>query len=198
MDFIQGFDRNQLVMMDFESNVAFDSWARVVDWFVDALPMKKLGFKLVKGESTPQWRQVSRKGEEIELVYKNGNRVASVEFSTIDKCAGRARKSKLHPIRVNRECYILSDERKKLLAGRHGKGEGIQPVIGYDGNVYPCWAGPYPDTRPLGNIYEDHLSTILGREKAYLAAFGNCVDRDWNGRTDICGFCVDVSTPCLG
>lgn len=45
MDFIQGFNRDQLVMMDFESNVSTDSWARVVDWFVDALPMKELGFQ---------------------------------------------------------------------------------------------------------------------------------------------------------
>jgi hypothetical protein len=44
MDFIKGFDRNQLVMMDFEANVEHDSWARVVDWFVDALPMDELGF----------------------------------------------------------------------------------------------------------------------------------------------------------
>ena len=57
MDFIQGFDRNQLVMMDFESNVAFDSWARVVDWFVDALPMKKLGFNnILHTEGRPPYK----------------------------------------------------------------------------------------------------------------------------------------------
>lgn len=57
MDFIQGFDRNQLVMMDFESNVAFDSWARVVDWFVDALPMKKLGFNnILQTEGRPPYK----------------------------------------------------------------------------------------------------------------------------------------------
>lgn len=57
MDFIKGFDRNQLVMMDFESNVAFDSWARVVDWFVDALPMKKLGFNnLLQTEGRPPYK----------------------------------------------------------------------------------------------------------------------------------------------
>jgi hypothetical protein len=44
MDYIQGFDRNQLVMMDFESNVSANSWARVVDWFVEMLPLKELGF----------------------------------------------------------------------------------------------------------------------------------------------------------
>ena len=37
MDFIQGVNRDQLVMMDFESNVAHDSWARIVDLFVDIL-----------------------------------------------------------------------------------------------------------------------------------------------------------------
>ncbi len=45
MDFQKGFDRNQLVMMDFEANVSSKSWARVVDWFVDSLPMSELGFK---------------------------------------------------------------------------------------------------------------------------------------------------------
>lgn len=44
MNFIQGFDRDQLILMDFESNVAPDSWARV-DWFVDSLPLKELGFQ---------------------------------------------------------------------------------------------------------------------------------------------------------
>jgi transposase len=45
MDYVKGFDRDQLVMMDFEANVAQNSWARAVDWFVDALPMTELGFK---------------------------------------------------------------------------------------------------------------------------------------------------------
>ena len=44
MDFINGFDRNQLLMMDFESSVSQDSWARVVDLFVEMLPLKELGF----------------------------------------------------------------------------------------------------------------------------------------------------------
>jgi len=57
MDFIQGFDRNQLVMMDFESNVSYDSWARVVDWFVDALPMKELGFNdVLQAEGRPPYK----------------------------------------------------------------------------------------------------------------------------------------------
>jgi transposase len=57
MDFIQGFDRNQLVMMDFEANVAPDSWARVVDWFVDMLPMEKLGFKdVLNSEGRPPYK----------------------------------------------------------------------------------------------------------------------------------------------
>jgi transposase len=45
MDFIQGFDRQQLQMMSFEEYVKPDSWARVVDLFVDILPLKDLGFK---------------------------------------------------------------------------------------------------------------------------------------------------------
>lgn len=45
MDFIKGFDREQLIMMNFESSVSQDSWARIVDLFVDILPLKELGFK---------------------------------------------------------------------------------------------------------------------------------------------------------
>jgi len=45
MGFITGFNRDQLVMMDFESCVGQDSWARTVDMFVDILPMEELGFR---------------------------------------------------------------------------------------------------------------------------------------------------------
>ena len=50
MDFVNGIDRNQLVMMDFEANVAPDSWARIVDLFVEVLPMSELGFNEVLNE----------------------------------------------------------------------------------------------------------------------------------------------------
>ena len=50
MDFIQGESRDQLFMMDLESFVAPDSWARIVDWFVDALPMNDLGFNEVHAD----------------------------------------------------------------------------------------------------------------------------------------------------
>jgi transposase len=57
MDFIQGIDRNQLFMMDLEANVANDSWARVVDWFVDSLPLGNLGFKdTLNDEGRPPYR----------------------------------------------------------------------------------------------------------------------------------------------
>lgn len=57
MDFVNGFDRDQLVMMDFEANVSADSWARVVDWFVDVLPMAELGFKdILNQEGRPPYR----------------------------------------------------------------------------------------------------------------------------------------------
>ena len=57
MDFIRGFDRNQLVMMDFDANVAQDSWARVVDWFVDTLPMNELGFNdILQAEGRPPYK----------------------------------------------------------------------------------------------------------------------------------------------
>jgi len=45
MEFIQGFDRNQLQMFAFDQVVKQDSWARIVDLFVDILPLKDLGFK---------------------------------------------------------------------------------------------------------------------------------------------------------
>jgi radical SAM protein with 4Fe4S-binding SPASM domain len=147
--------------------------------------MSGLGLKLSKSRSTRNWRKKSREGEGIELSYGNGKRMAEAEFSPVDICAGRARKFNLRPIRVNKECYILGDE-------------GMQPVIGHQGNVYPCWAGPFPDTRSIGNIHEEDLSTILGREKAYLELFRGCVEADHDGRTDICKFCVDVSKDCLG
>lgn len=44
-------------MMDFEANVAHDSWARVVDWFVDALPMNELGFNdVLQSEGRPPYK----------------------------------------------------------------------------------------------------------------------------------------------
>lgn len=57
MDFITGFNRDQLVMMDFESCLASDSWARLVDMFVDILPMGELGFKdVLNSEGRPPYR----------------------------------------------------------------------------------------------------------------------------------------------
>ena len=45
MNFIQEFNRNQFQMMSFSEFVKPDSWARVVDLFVDAFPLLGLGFK---------------------------------------------------------------------------------------------------------------------------------------------------------
>ena len=57
MDFITGFDRDQLVMMDFESCLGPDSWARIVDMFVDILPMGELGFRdVLNNEGRPPYR----------------------------------------------------------------------------------------------------------------------------------------------
>jgi len=50
MNFIQGFDRNQLQMMSFDEFVSSDSWARVVDLFVDILPLNVLGFRNTPAE----------------------------------------------------------------------------------------------------------------------------------------------------
>ena len=45
MDFIKGFNKNQLQMISFDEFVKQDSWARIVDLFVAILPLKDLGFK---------------------------------------------------------------------------------------------------------------------------------------------------------
>jgi transposase len=45
MDYISGNDRNQMQFFALEELVASDSWARVVDLFVDLLPLQDLGFK---------------------------------------------------------------------------------------------------------------------------------------------------------
>jgi transposase len=57
MDFITGFNRDQLVMMDFESYLSSDSWARIVDLFVDMLPMEELGFQdVLNTQGRPPYR----------------------------------------------------------------------------------------------------------------------------------------------
>lgn len=57
MNFVNGFDRDQLMMMDFESNISHNSWARAVDWFVDALPISDLGFTdILNEEGRPPYR----------------------------------------------------------------------------------------------------------------------------------------------
>lgn len=141
--------------------------------------MSKLGYRFLKSRSTPNWRKKSRKGQYMELVYKNGRRKAEIGFDAVDACAGRSRKSKLRQIKTRKKCYVFDT--------------GIQPVVGYTGDVYPCWAGPYSETRPLGNIHKDNLSTILGRERAYLEAFKDCIKAGYNGRIDICRFCIDAA-----
>ena len=50
MDFIQGFDRDQLQLLSLDSMVKQSSWARVVDLFVDMLPLTELGFACVTAQ----------------------------------------------------------------------------------------------------------------------------------------------------
>ncbi len=57
MDFIKGFNRDQLIMMDFESCLNPNSWARIVDMFVDTLPLEELGFRdVLNTEGRPPYR----------------------------------------------------------------------------------------------------------------------------------------------
>ncbi len=44
MNYIVGENRNQIQMIALEQLVAPDSWARVIDLFVDILPIDELGF----------------------------------------------------------------------------------------------------------------------------------------------------------
>jgi len=57
MDHIQGIDRNQISFYALEQLVAEDSWPRLVDMFVDALPLDELGFNHieVKDEGRPPY-----------------------------------------------------------------------------------------------------------------------------------------------
>ncbi len=57
MDYLQGMNRDELFMMSLGENVSSDSWARIVDWFVDALPLSELGFKdVLQSEGRPPYR----------------------------------------------------------------------------------------------------------------------------------------------
>jgi transposase len=75
MDHIQGIDRNQISIFALEEMVAKDSWARLIDVFVDALPLDDLGFKGVEtaGEGRPPYHP----GDLLKLYmygYKHGLR----------------------------------------------------------------------------------------------------------------------------
>lgn len=51
MNYIVGENRNQIKMIALEQLVAQDSWARVIDLFVDILPVDGFGFKHIKFQS---------------------------------------------------------------------------------------------------------------------------------------------------
>jgi transposase len=48
MHYQQGQDRNQIMMISLDQMVADDSFARIIDLFVDAMPIEELGFEHVK------------------------------------------------------------------------------------------------------------------------------------------------------
>jgi len=48
MHYQEGQDRNQMFMTSMEELVDQDSWARIVDLFVDAMPIKEFGFTHVE------------------------------------------------------------------------------------------------------------------------------------------------------
>ena len=48
MDFKRGIDRNQIYFTTLEERLPEDSFARVIDVFVDQLPMEELGFNLIR------------------------------------------------------------------------------------------------------------------------------------------------------
>lgn len=51
MNYIVGENRNQIQMIALEQLVAPDFWVRVIDLFVNILPIDELGFKHVKLQS---------------------------------------------------------------------------------------------------------------------------------------------------
>ena len=74
----QQLDRNQFTNIALEQLVAKDSWVRVVDLFVDALPMKQLGFQNVQHET--QGRPPYHPSDLLKLYmygYRHGIRSAS-------------------------------------------------------------------------------------------------------------------------
>lgn len=57
MDFIQGFDRDQLQMISYNDMVASDSWARIVDLFVEIIPLDELGFQdILSSQGRPPYQ----------------------------------------------------------------------------------------------------------------------------------------------
>lgn len=59
MDYIIGADRNQLQLLWLDQIVPEDSWSRVLDLFVDTLPLEELSFKheSVEKEGRPTYNQ---------------------------------------------------------------------------------------------------------------------------------------------
>lgn len=59
MNYIAGGDRNQMQFFALEEMVTEDSWARIIDMFVDLLPLNDLGFKhaSLKQEGRPRCQQ---------------------------------------------------------------------------------------------------------------------------------------------
>ena len=45
MHYQQGSDRDQVFMTSLDQMVSEDSFARIIDLFADAMPIKELGFK---------------------------------------------------------------------------------------------------------------------------------------------------------
>lgn len=74
MDFQKGFNRDQLMMVDFNSMVSTESWARIVDLFVEILPLDELDFKDVLAK---EGRPPFHSSDLLKLYlygYKNGIR----------------------------------------------------------------------------------------------------------------------------
>ncbi|MET3878940.1 hypothetical protein ABIE50_004352 [Chitinophaga sp. OAE865] len=57
IDYVSGNDRSQIHFFALEEMVSQDSWLRVIDLFVDLLPLKDLGFKhtLLQKEGRPHY-----------------------------------------------------------------------------------------------------------------------------------------------
>lgn len=137
--------------------------------------MASLGFKFHSSD-TRQWREKTATGKVIQVNYENGHgRDGYAILHSIEGCAGRAERNGLLPVVPKTKCDVLA--------------HGLEPVLAVDGSVHPCWHGAYKDTRQIGNVFQDHWQTILGRERRYIEMQRQRF-KGYDKSTEACAYCI--------